>query len=121
MLQNPRRVLTTDECRHPAASGFLWIYWSLPSYTPNHLLLATLWTVFIVIGTLVFEEGGLRSSDEFGRNYEAYAKEVPALYPNLAYLASFFTGGHAKKPAAGSRKSPARAASSPKRSPAKAK
>jgi len=52
------------------------MYWSLPAYTANHLLLATLWTVFIVIGTLVFEEGGLKGDDEFGVKYHAYSQDV---------------------------------------------
>jgi len=72
--------------RHPAASGFLWLYWALPAYTANHLLLASMWTVFILVGTLVLEEGGLRGPDEFGRKYDAYAKEVAALYPKPACI-----------------------------------
>ncbi len=52
------------------------MYWALPAYTYNHVLLASLWTVFILVGTLVLEEGGLRSQDEFGRAYSAYAREV---------------------------------------------
>jgi len=67
--------------RHPAATGFLWVYWALPAYTPNHIFLASLWTIFIVVGTLVFEEGGLKGNDEFGRRYEQYRKEVPAFCP----------------------------------------
>ena len=50
--------------RHPAAAGFLWLFWALPSYSTNHIFYASLWTVFIVIGTL-FEEAGLKTSDEF--------------------------------------------------------
>jgi len=72
--------------RHPAAAGFLWIYWSLPSYTPNHILLASLWTLFILVGTLVFEEGGLRGETEFGKQYDKYAKEVSAFYPNFGSI-----------------------------------
>jgi len=72
--------------RHPAAAGFLWAYWSLPSYTPNHIFLASLWTVFIVVGTLVFEEGGLKGEDEFGRKYHQYRNEVNAFYPKFSSL-----------------------------------
>jgi len=67
--------------RHPAATGFLWIYLVLPSQTPNHLFLAALWITYIVIATLVFEEGGLKSSDEFGATYLSYRAQVPAFYP----------------------------------------
>ena len=56
--------------RHPAAAFFLFAYWiGIPSYNANHLLLATEWTVFLVVGTLVFEEGGLREH-EFQDQYK---------------------------------------------------
>lgn len=76
--------------RHPAATGFLWAYWALPAYTPNHIFLASLWTVFIVIGTLVFEEGGLKTEDELGKKYLQYRQDVSAFFPNLNYLKSLF-------------------------------
>jgi len=72
--------------RHPAATGFLWAYWSLPAYTPNHIFLASLWTIFIVVGTLVFEEGGLKGEDEFGRKYNQYRNEVNAFYPKISSI-----------------------------------
>jgi len=75
--------------RHPAATGFLWAYWSLPAHTKNHVFLAVLWTIFIVVGTLVFEEGGLQTNGEFGRGYLAYRKEVPAFYPSWKGLQIF--------------------------------
>jgi len=74
--------------RHPAAAGFLWMYWALPAYTPSHLLLAGFWTVFILVGTLVFEEGGLRGPDEFGTAYTSYAKEVGSLYPKPSAISA---------------------------------
>jgi len=76
--------------RHPAAAGFLWLYWFFPSYTPNHIYLATLWTIFILVGTLLNEEGGLVGQDEFGQRYLKYQKEVSAFYPNLACIKRFF-------------------------------
>lgn len=71
--------------RHPAAAAFLWLYWvAIPSYNPNHLLLSTLWSVFIVVGTLVFEEGGLRGqTGEFGKEYAEYAGKVNAFWPSV--------------------------------------
>lgn len=77
--------------RHPAAAGFLWIYWAVPSYTVNHLLLATFWTAFIVIGTS-FEEGGLHGEDEFGKAYAAYRQEVYAYVPTVANVRAVVTG-----------------------------
>jgi protein-S-isoprenylcysteine O-methyltransferase Ste14 len=86
--------------RHPAAAGFTWMYWALPAYTPNHLLLAGFWTVFILVGTLVFEEGGLRGPDEFGKEYAAYAKDVNALVPNPKSISAvFFPPADTKKAA----------------------
>jgi len=79
--------------RHPAAAGFLWIYWTLPAYTYNHLFLNSLWTIFIVVGTLVFEEGGLKSSDEFGKKYSAYRQEVGAFCPYPSSIVKVLTGG----------------------------
>jgi len=76
--------------RHPAATAFLWSYWALPAYTPNHVFLATLWSIFIVVGTLVFEEGGLKGEGEFGKKYAAYRKEVPAFYPRVDGLKELF-------------------------------
>jgi protein-S-isoprenylcysteine O-methyltransferase Ste14 len=70
--------------RHPGSTGLLWCFWALPSYTPNHILLASLWTIFIVIGTLQFEEKGiLNDKTEFGREYAEYRKEVWAFFPNF--------------------------------------
>ncbi len=69
--------------RHPAAAAFIWYYVAfIPSHTINHLLLASLWIVFILVGTLVFEEGGLRGADEFGEAYRSYATNVNAFYPS---------------------------------------
>jgi len=77
--------------RHPAAAGFLWMYWSLPAYTNNHLFLAILWTVFILAGT-AFEEGGLKSSDSFGPDYVKYKTEVNAYIPKLSSIGHVFFG-----------------------------
>jgi len=84
--------------RHPAAAGFLWIYWALPAYTPSHLLIATFWTVFIVVGTLFFEEGGLYGEDEFGQAYGQYAKEVNAFFPKPSCIYATLLGPEVKSP-----------------------
>jgi len=76
--------------RHPAASGFIWFYWFLPAYSPSHILLALLWSAFILIGTLVNEEGGLHGPDEFGQQYQEYCTHVSALYPNIESLKRAF-------------------------------
>jgi len=85
--------------RHPAATAFLWAYWSLPAQTTNHIFLALVWTIYILFGTLLFEEGGLKGDSEFGKEYAAYRKEVPAFYPRLQGVAELFGfGGKKKKP-----------------------
>jgi len=91
--------------RHPAAAGFLWIYWALPAYTPSHLLLASFWTVFIVVGTVFFEEGGLYGPDEFGVAYGAYAKDVNAFFPKPSCIYATLLGPEVKSPHAQKKKS----------------
>jgi len=73
--------------RHPAAAAFLWLFWAWPSYTVNHIFYATLWSIFILVGTM-FEEGGLNREDEFGKAYSKYSSQVSAFIPRLGY----FTG-----------------------------
>jgi len=84
--------------RHPAAAGFLWIYWVLPSYTPNHILLGAFWTLFIVVGTLFFEEGGLHTEDEFGKDYAIYSKEVNPFFPKPSCIYATLLGPEVKSP-----------------------
>jgi len=74
--------------RHPAATGFLWIYALLPAHTPSHYLVGTFWIIYIIVATLVFEEGGLKSSGEFGKDYLAYRAQVYAFVPRPAAIAS---------------------------------
>jgi len=78
--------------RHPAAAGFIWMFWAIPNWNPNHLLYATLWTIFIVVGTH-FEEGGLRGPQgEFGADYAKYADQVGMFFP----LPRWFMGKEVK-------------------------
>jgi len=84
--------------RHPAAAGFLWIYWVLPAYTPNHILIGAFWSVFIIVGTVLFEEGGLKGGDEFGVEYEKYSKEVHAFFPKPSCIYATLLGPEVKSP-----------------------
>lgn len=79
--------------RHPAAAGFLWMYWSVIAVgnTANIWLIGAMWTAFIVPGTLMFEEGGLK--DEHGPFVEAYLEyrtRVNAFYPSIYSLKRTF-------------------------------
>ena len=72
--------------RHSAAAGFLWLFWSFPSYTTNHLFYTLQWTIFILVGTL-FEEGGIKKDDtEFGRQYKKYSSAVSAFIPRIVFF-----------------------------------
>jgi len=83
--------------RHPAAAFFLWAYWiMIPNYTTNHIVLASFWTVFILLGTLVFEEGGLRGDEEFGPKYLDYASKVNPFWPSLWSIKRLFSSEKVK-------------------------
>jgi len=76
--------------RHPAAAGFFWLYFSLialffAGYTTiNQVTLASLWIVFIITGTLVFEEGGItEGKDAFSVQYREYHARTGFLVPTL--------------------------------------
>jgi len=68
--------------RHPGSTGVLYTILALPAYTMNHLFLGVMWTAFVLVGNLVFEEGGLvNEKTQFGRDYIEYRKHVCAFVP----------------------------------------
>lgn len=76
--------------RHPAAAGFFWLYFSLIALyfagytTVNQVVLALLWHVFIVAGTLAFEENGIsEGKDQFSIRYNEYHGRTGFLVPTL--------------------------------------
>lgn len=72
--------------RHPAATGFLWMFWSIPSWTPNHIFYALCWSIFIIFGT-TWEENGIRASaGDFGPIYNKYADQVGMFFPKLRWF-----------------------------------
>jgi protein-S-isoprenylcysteine O-methyltransferase Ste14 len=68
--------------RHPAAAAFLWLYWTIPSYNANHLLLAVQWSIFIIVGTL-WEEGGLTKEFAEDKLYLKYRSRVSSFVPTV--------------------------------------
>jgi methanethiol S-methyltransferase len=64
--------------RHPLMAGFVVIFWSTPTMTAGHLLLAATATCYILVG-IAFEEHDLIQS--LGDTYTAYRDRVPALIP----------------------------------------
>ena len=68
--------------RHPLMTGFVIVFWSTPTMTAGHLLLATTATGYILAG-IAFEEHDLRQG--LGEAYAAYRARVPALIPRLRH------------------------------------
>jgi len=66
--------------RHPLMAGFVVVFWSSPTMTAGHLLLAAAATGYILAG-IAFEEHDLIQS--LGETYAAYRARVPALIPRL--------------------------------------
>jgi protein-S-isoprenylcysteine O-methyltransferase Ste14 len=64
--------------RHPLYSLFLVLLWACPDVTADRLLFNSLFTVWIVLGTLLEERDLVR---ELGDSYRAYQSQVPMLVP----------------------------------------
>lgn len=64
--------------RHPFYLLSLMMIWSFPDITLDRLLFNTLWTVWIIIGTLLEERDMIATH---GASYHAYRREVPMLIP----------------------------------------
>ncbi|HEV2424847.1 MAG TPA: isoprenylcysteine carboxylmethyltransferase family protein [Terriglobia bacterium] len=64
--------------RHPIYASFLLMIWASPDLTADRLLFNLLWTVWMVVGTLL-EERDLAA--DFGDAYRKYQRSVPMLLP----------------------------------------
>jgi protein-S-isoprenylcysteine O-methyltransferase Ste14 len=64
--------------RHPLYLFMIVLFWSNPVLTADRLLFNILWTIWVVIGT-VLEERDL--VDDFGAAYRDYQQKVPMLIP----------------------------------------
>ena len=64
--------------RHPLYLAMLLMIWSCPSVSIDRLLFNILWTVWIVVATLLEERDLV---DGFGEGYLDYQRKVPRLFP----------------------------------------
>jgi protein-S-isoprenylcysteine O-methyltransferase Ste14 len=64
--------------RHPLYLFLILMFWSYPDLTADRLLFNVLWTVWMIIGTMLEERDLLAS---FGNAYRDYQTEVPMLIP----------------------------------------
>ena len=71
--------------RHPLMVGFLIAFWATPTMTVGHLLFATLFTGYILVGVM-FEERDL--ARYLGSEYSAYRTETPMFVPSLPHRKS---------------------------------
>lgn len=66
--------------RHPMMLGMLIIFWAAPLMTVTHLIMAIVFTLYILIG-VYFEEKDL--SRNFGDTYRKYKAEISAIIPGM--------------------------------------
>jgi len=64
--------------RHPLYWFTLLMFWSCPDVTVDRLLFNVLWSLWVILGTLL-EERDLTA--DFGDAYRSYQREVPMLIP----------------------------------------
>jgi protein-S-isoprenylcysteine O-methyltransferase Ste14 len=65
-------------CRQPIYLGFALTLWTGPVWTPDHLLLAVLWSTYCLLGPLLKEKRFLRFH---GAEFAAYRRAVPYMLP----------------------------------------
>jgi protein-S-isoprenylcysteine O-methyltransferase Ste14 len=68
--------------RHPLYLFMLLMIWASPDLTADRLLFNILWTLWVVVGTIM-EERDLIA--EFGDTYREYRRNVPMLIPGLIW------------------------------------
>jgi len=64
--------------RHPLYLFMIVLFWSCPIITTDRLLFNILWTIWVIVGTIL-EERDL--AEDFGDAYRDYQANVPMLFP----------------------------------------
>lgn len=67
--------------RQPIYASFTLILWTAPVWTPDHLVIATLWTSYCVLAPLLKER---RYRQWYGAAFERYQRRVPYWFPSKA-------------------------------------
>jgi len=65
-------------CRQPIYLGFALTLWTGPVWTPDRLLLASLWSTYCALGPLRKER---RYSSRYGEAFAGYQRRVPYMLP----------------------------------------
>ena len=71
---------TFAACRQPIYLAFALVLWTAPTWTPDRIALAALWTAYCVLGPL-HKERRLRA--RHGEAYRAYQERIPYFLPTL--------------------------------------
>lgn len=66
--------------RQPVYFGFMLTLWTGPVWTPDHLTIALVWTLYCVVGPRLKER---RYRRLYGHEFDAYRAQVPYLLPSL--------------------------------------
>lgn len=81
--------------RHPLYFFSLLMIWFCPDISADRLLFNGLWTLWIIIGTILEERDLVR---EFGAAYQQYQRQTPMLIPWKFFLAlNSYSSGESKK------------------------
>lgn len=73
--------------RHPLYFFTLIMIWTYPHLTADRLLFNILWTIWLVIGSILEERDLVRT---FGEQYRKYQSQVPMLIPVKRFYRKFF-------------------------------
>ena len=82
----------------PTIAGTLLTLWATPTMTAGHLLLAGVFSAYVLVGVRLEERDLLRAH---GESFRSYRDDVPGFLPTLAPLRRRRRPRHADRPAAG--------------------